>query len=222
MLLFVVKVLLHPYWALTLPWHPHMFAVSSAPHTTVFARGRTALRATLCCFHFFDHSRPLFFRLWFKFFTIMPLLHQTVKANCILQSRVDLFRNTPLAKSGRCWKEEHSHSPHINSRHTIFHVNVSGITGAETCLRMKFNTFPCSFVSFLSGLQRFISSGPRRRLANTEEFRHQTRVPFGSTLLSISIHFGPSHLPGIFIFSRFLLHPMIRCLLPSCTPLHMS
>ena len=47
-----------------------------------------SVRCLLASIHVYKY--PPFFLFWFKFFTIVPLLHQSVKACCIMQSRVHI------------------------------------------------------------------------------------------------------------------------------------
>ena len=87
-----VGVCSHPSWAPTLSWHPHVFPVSSTPHTAVLcSRPHTNPNDASWLPLFVFTKNELFFRLRFELFTSVALLHHTVKAGCTLQGRVNLF-----------------------------------------------------------------------------------------------------------------------------------
>ena len=79
------KIHSHPTHALTLSWHLHVIAVSSASHTTVSPCGRAMFLKLLC-------SMKINISFGFGwFFTIVLHLHQTMKVSCKLHSRMHLL-----------------------------------------------------------------------------------------------------------------------------------
>ena len=73
-----------------LSWHLHLLTAPSAPHGTVFACSRTPRRAMFLCFPFLSTKTQLFW-LGLKFFTVLPFLHQSMKAGCTSQRCVTLI-----------------------------------------------------------------------------------------------------------------------------------
>ena len=60
--------------------HLHVLAAFSTSHASILADSSTRFRSMPCFHSFIVHKGPLFFRLWLEFFTVFPVLRQTVKA----------------------------------------------------------------------------------------------------------------------------------------------
>ena len=83
---FQLGVELHPppHLALTLPWHMHLLAIlQHLMQRYMQVVAHNSVRDLL-----FGRKCSLCFRLRLKFFTIVPLIHRTMRTNCVLQSRI--------------------------------------------------------------------------------------------------------------------------------------
>ena len=84
------------FCSITSAWHFHVFASSSAPHTSIPVRFRAPLCSMLHSFTPLVDKTPLFVRLGLEFFTIFPFLNQTMEAGRILQGYI-LFLSLSFA-----------------------------------------------------------------------------------------------------------------------------
>ena len=68
----------------------------SASHASIPVRFRAPLGSMLHSFTPLVDKTPLFFLLWLKLFTVLPLFFQAVKAGCMLQSYVHFLSSAPV------------------------------------------------------------------------------------------------------------------------------
>ena len=84
----IFKQILRPR---TLSWHLQVFSTPSTPHTSILVGLDTPLRPMLRFLSFLVHENRPFLWLRLELFTVLPFLHQTVKAGCILQGCEHFF-----------------------------------------------------------------------------------------------------------------------------------